>query len=413
MSQNQASQRAPQPVTRYNRAQTRAFQMVEVGFDEDLPTRLYDIVNFAAVILNLLATILFTFDNVKAEYGTVLHIIEAVTVAFFAVDYVLRLWTAPKKYPFDSKARAVGKYATSFNGIIDLISFLPFYLPWFFPSGSAAFRLFRVLRLFRLFRINAYYDSFNAITAVIKSKKQQLLSSIAILAVLMVASSLCMYSVEHNAQPDVFKNAFSGIWWATSTLLTVGYGDIYPITFAGRALGIIITFLGVFMVAIPTGILSAGFVQQYQSLKELGEQAAEFNLYFIKAELEEGDSWAGKTLAELDLPKNVIVAVVQRGDKTVMPRGDVTLLAGDALILGAESARSEWNPELRKLTLKEGSTWTGEQLKDLNLSRHTFIVMVRRGSEVIVPTGSTTFFPGDEVILYSQKHIPGSTKVTV
>ena len=82
--------------------------------------------------------------------------------------------------------------------------------------------------------------------------------------VLMLASSLCMYSVEHDAQPEVFQNAFSGIWWSMSTLLTVGYGDIYPVTTIGRVMAICIAFLGVGAVAIPTGIIGAGFVEQYQ-----------------------------------------------------------------------------------------------------------------------------------------------------
>ena len=81
--------------------------------------------------------------------------------------------------------------------------------------------------------------------------------------VLMLSSSLCMYSLENRAQPEVFTNAFSGIWWAASTLLTVGYGDIYPVTTIGKIFGIFIAFLGVGMVAIPTGIISAGFVDQY------------------------------------------------------------------------------------------------------------------------------------------------------
>ena len=111
----------------------------------------------------------------------------------------------------------------------------PYYLPLFFPAGAVVFRLFRIVRIFRLFRINAYYDSLNVITEVIIGKKQQLLSSLFILSVLMVASSLCMYSLEHDAQPEVFSNAFSGLWWSVSTLLTIGYGDIYPITPLGKA----------------------------------------------------------------------------------------------------------------------------------------------------------------------------------
>ena len=118
--------------------------------------------------------------------------------------------------------RLLWKYVISFTGIIDLLSFLPYYLPIFFPAGAAVFRLFRVVRIFRLFQINAYYDSLNVITEVIASKRQQLVSSVFLISVLMIAASLCMYSLEHEAQPEVFSNAFSAIWWSVSTLLTVG-----------------------------------------------------------------------------------------------------------------------------------------------------------------------------------------------
>ena len=89
--------------------------------------------------------------------------------------------------------------------------------------------MLRVARVFHLFRLNAKYDSFNVITTVLYEKRNQIISSVFIVLILMLASSLCMYSVEHDAQPEVFRNAFSGIWWSMSTLLTVGYGDIYPI----------------------------------------------------------------------------------------------------------------------------------------------------------------------------------------
>ena len=100
--------------------------------------------------------------------------------------------------------------------------------------------MLRVVRIFHLFRLNARYDSFNVITAVLYEKRNQIMSSVFIVLILMLASSLSMYSVEHDAQPDVFRNAFSGIWWSKSTLLTVGYGDIYPITTLGRIMAICI-----------------------------------------------------------------------------------------------------------------------------------------------------------------------------
>ena len=240
----------------------RVSEIVEAGAANDVVSRTYDIVSTLILLINVAVTILYTFDSAEAHYGRELLFIEAVTMAFFAVDYFLRLWTAPVTRPNLSEGRATWKYFISFTGLVDLLSFLPYYLPFFFPTGTAVFRLFRVVRVFRLFQINAYYNSLNVITEVISSKRQQLVSSVFILVVLMVGSSLAMYSVENSAQPEVFSNAFSGIWWAVSTLLTVGYGDIYPITNLGKIISISITFLGVGMVAIPTGIISAGFVDQ-------------------------------------------------------------------------------------------------------------------------------------------------------
>ena len=135
-----------------------------------------------------------------------------------------------------------------------------------FCNIAVIFRMLRVARIFHLFRLNAKYDSFNIITTVLyeNEKRNQIISSVFIVFILMLASSLCMYSVEHEAQPTVFRNAFSGIWWSMSTLLTVGYGDIYPVTTLGRIMAICIAYLGVGAVAIPTGIISAGFVEQYQ-----------------------------------------------------------------------------------------------------------------------------------------------------
>ena len=125
-----------------------------------------------------------------------------------------------------SKSRATIRFLVSFDGIVDLLTIIPA----FFLSGFVIFRMLRVARVFHLFRLNAKYDSLNVITTVLYEKRNQIISSVFIVLILMLASSLCMYSVEHDAQPEVFRNAFSGIWWSMSTLLTVGYGDIYAIT---------------------------------------------------------------------------------------------------------------------------------------------------------------------------------------
>ncbi len=301
--------------------------MVDVGFVEDPVSRAYDILNLFLIILNLLVSIALTFEEAREACGGVLLAIEAVTIAFFALDYLLRLWTADMLYPQLSKPKAVVRYVFSASGLVDLVSFLPYYLPVFFPAGTAAFRLFRVMRIFKLFRIGAYSDSFSVIKTVIYKKRQQLLTSMFIILVLMIGSSLCMYGVEHEAQPEVFKNALSGLWWSGSTLLTVGYGDIYPVTTLGRMMGTIIAFLGVGAVAIPTGIISAGFIEQYSELK------AEEETRTIRIRLAAGDDWTGSELGRLSVPESMSISGIRRNGEIMSPDGGLKLEAGDILTI--------------------------------------------------------------------------------
>ena len=383
----------------------RISEIIEVGASDDRLSRGYSILSTLILIVNLVVTILYTFDEMELNYGSFLLAAESVTVAFFALDYILRVWTAGPGNPTLSEIKAIKKYTHSFAGIIDLLSFLPYYLPIFFPAGAAVFRMFRVVRIFRIFQINAYYNSLNVITEVISSKRQQLLSSVFIIMVLMVASSLCMYSLENKAQPEVFSNAFSGIWWSVSTLLTIGYGDIYPITTLGKIFSIFITFLGVGMVAIPTGIISAGFVDQYSRLKRISEYAHESDIHFIKIQLDKKDFWTGTSIKDMKLPHGVIVAMIRRGRENIVPRGDTVLRASDTIILGAEALKDDRHIDLKEIVLLKHNPWNGMLIRDLDISRQTIIVMVKRNGTMLVPNGSLMLLEGDHVILYSQERI--------
>lgn len=391
----------------------RLFEIIEIGLPGDVASQVYDAFNILSIVINLVVSVMYTFDDLHAKFGPWLVTVEAITVAFFALDYCLRLWTAKFLRPSLSEPKAVLRYIFSFSGLVDLLSFLPYYLPVFFPSGAVAFRMFRVARVFRLFRVNAYYDSLGVITEVISSKRQQLFSSVFILLVLMLASSLCMYSLEHEAQPQVFTNAFSGIWWSVSTLLTIGYGDIYPVTTMGKIFSIFITFLGVGMVAIPTGIISAGFVDQYTRIKRISEYADEDEVHFIRVALTEHDSWSGKTIQQLGLPHGVIVVAIQRGHEVVVPRGSVELMADDVLVLGAESVGSsdQHHIELKELELRQHNPWNGQRIRDLDISRQTLIVIVKRKGRMLIPNGDLTLHQGDRVILYTRTRMAHASSI--
>ena len=125
-----------------------------------------------------------------------------------------------------------------------------------------ALRALRLVRLLRILKLNRYFDAVKSIGEVLASKKRELVGSLFFVVLLMLVSSFLMHSVEHDAQPEVFKNAFSGLWWAVATLTTVGYGDIYPVTVLGRVLGAVIAFSGIAALAIPTGIITAGLTEQ-------------------------------------------------------------------------------------------------------------------------------------------------------
>ena len=397
----------------WNKRRKRIFQILEVGNDLDTASRAYDFLNAASIIINLIVSIMYTYTEVREKYGDILLIVEGVTVAFFTVDFALRLFTAKFIYPRLKERHAVIKYMFSFNGIVDILSFVPYYLPVFFPMGTVAFRMIRIIRIFRLFRINAYYDSLSVIKEVLDGKKQQLISSVFIILVLMMGSSLCMYSLEHEAQPEVFKNAFSGIWWAASTLLTVGYGDIYPITFAGKLFGIAITFLGVGMVAIPTGIISAGFVDQYSTIKKKTEYGYEMDMNFIKVNINEYDKWIGKRIADLSLPSGIIVAAVRRREELIIPRGDIVIEEDDIIIIGAEPYDEVETINLKEVVLKRQHPWNGHRIKDIDISKHSVIVLVKRKNKTLIPNGNMMLYEGDRVFMYTKMVLENMNNIEI
>lgn len=301
----------------------RVFSIIQIGNREDLPSRAFDYFIVAVILVNIACTFLETFA-VMEPYMQILRVVEQLTLLVFCVEYALRIWTAPLLYPGLSPWKAVIKFLHSYDGVVDLLTILPF----FFLDGFIVFRMLRVVRIFHLFRINSYYDSFNVITSVLYEKRNQLLSSLFILVVLILASSLGMYSAEHEAQPELFKNALSGIWWSVSALLTVGYGDIYPITPLGRAMAIVISFLGVMAVAIPTGIISAGFVENYNEASGLDET---FHTEIITVGID--SAWIGMKTKEIEERYGLKILFVKRNGEQIAPDRDTKILQDDVLLL--------------------------------------------------------------------------------
>ena len=312
-----------------NKTRKRLFDIIQIGNTSDRPSRYFDIFIAVVIIANISVLFLETFQSLS-EYFGLFDAIDDITVSIFIVEYILRIWTADFLFPEQKRGVAIFRFITSANGIIELLTILPF----FFLSGMVVFRMLRVVRIFHLFRLNSHYDSFSVIRTVLNEKKNQILSSLFIIFIVIMASSLLMYNVENKVQPESFENAFSGLWWSVSTILTIGYGDIYPVTILGKILGVIISFLGVFAVALPTGIISAGFVEQYQEMKAAERSgSADLDMPTHNVMVDIDSRWIGKSSQELEDEFGLMLVLVRRDGSVVRPSETYHVEVGDMLVL--------------------------------------------------------------------------------
>ena len=237
------------------------FDVIQPDHGNSFCSSLFDRIITGLILVSVVTVFAITFDLPEKLRGA-LEVVESVASIAFTAEYLLRIWTADKLYPKMSSVKARIRYVVSAMAIIDLLAIMPFWLPKIFPGSLLGVRALRLVRLLRILKLNRYFNAVRSLGEVIAGKKRELIGSLFFVFLLMMVSSLLMYAVEHDAQPNVFRNAFSGFWWAVATLTTVGYGDIYPITVLGRILGAGIALSGVAALAIPTGIITSGFLER-------------------------------------------------------------------------------------------------------------------------------------------------------
>lgn len=250
-----------------NKIKNRVFQIIEPADNGDIASKVFDIGIILLIVLNLIMVIAETF-SLPESIKTILSKAETVSVLIFTIEYVLRIWTADLTRADLKPGKARIRYVLSFMAIIDLLAILPFYVPFIIPIDLRVLRTLRVTRLLRLFKVNRYTSALSTIGRVFKRKASQLVASMFVVVLLMLIAAILMYNIENAAQPDTFHNAFDALWWAIATLTTVGYGDIYPVTPGGRILSSVIAILGIGLVAVPTGIISAGFMEEIEGEQE-------------------------------------------------------------------------------------------------------------------------------------------------
>jgi voltage-gated potassium channel len=254
--------------SRYRRARYFVYELLH---SIDIETRLEYYVRLtiaALIVLNIVAVILETVEELRSEYHLVLQLVEYISVGVFSLEYLLRVWSAVEIPRFRQPLLGRLRYMGTFFAMVDLLSIAPFYLPHIISIDLRFVRSLRLLRLFRVLKLGRYSASVEMMGRVVRRKREELISAMGIMMLILLVASGLMYYLEHEAQPGAFPNMVASLWWGIATLTTIGYGDVYPITVLGKVCAAVISILGIGIVALPSGILVAGFVDELQSKKE-------------------------------------------------------------------------------------------------------------------------------------------------
>lgn len=217
------------------------------------------------ILLNALAVILESVQGYYLQYSALFKIFEIFSVTVFTIEYLLRVWTCDSDEEFAAPVKGRLRFIVKPMSIIDLLAILPLFLPLLFVFDFRFIRILRVIRMLRLLKLGRYFEVIQKLGRVLVAKREELIFTLGVVMLLLVISSSLMYYVENPVQPEVFSSIPAAMWWGVATLTTVGYGDVYPVTPVGKILGAVIAIMGIGMVALPTGIIGSGLMEELQS----------------------------------------------------------------------------------------------------------------------------------------------------
>ena len=221
----------------------------------------FEKLSMIAVLLSVISIILLSVETLPETVTSLLVVLDGCLGWFFVLEFLIRIILTQAE---GSSLRAYKSYQISFFGVVDLLSVLPVVAPLVFgPSLTTlkALRLFRLLRVLKLVRHN---ESLARLGRVMKAVRSALLTTLFLTLLIVVITSIFMYNIEHDAQPEAFPNVIATFWWAITTLTTVGYGDIFPVTAMGKLFSALLSVLGIGIIAIPTGLISAAYLREIE-----------------------------------------------------------------------------------------------------------------------------------------------------
>lgn len=243
----------------------RIFQILENQSQEYPRTAwLFSWVLTLVVLGNVLAVVLESVPSIEAQHGKALALFDGLSVVFFSLEYLLRIWTAAeRKHRSQSHTRRRIAYMLSFHGLVDLLALLPFFLQALMPGLDL--RVLRILRVMRILKLSHYSTALEDLMATIYAERGAFISALYLLALTILITSCLMHFAEHALQAEQFGSIPAAMWWSIITITTVGYGDVTPISTWGKVIGAITALSGVFTVALLTGIVASGFATRVRT----------------------------------------------------------------------------------------------------------------------------------------------------
>lgn len=261
-------------LNKYNKAQNRCREVLQNATYEDQTSKYVDNFLAALVVINIIAVALESVTSIYIRFSQYFDLIELISVLIFTIEYFLRIWSAPiqaeNKNTLGDSLRQRWKYITSFTGIIDLVSIVPFYVQTIFPYLDL--RVLRAFRLLRILKLSNYNSALEDLFEAILEERKSFYAALYLFVVVFIVSSSLMYFAEHRMHPDGFKSIPESMYWSLITLTTVGYGDITPVTVAGKVIASASAIFGVIVVALITGIVVSSFNSQMERRRLIFEE---------------------------------------------------------------------------------------------------------------------------------------------
>ena len=244
----------------------RVFHFIESTDPNNRASHLLNLALIILIIANVTAVIIESEPSIGKTYSAYFHAFEFISVMIFTTEYIIRLWCCVEldAYQGYSPLKARLSYIVSPIALIDLLAILPFFISLFITVDLRYLRLLRVLRLMKL---SHYFKGFNIFLTVINKELKSIAAAMMVMLFLIIIAASLMYTLESQKQPEVFGSILHSLWWAVVTMTTVGYGDVTPVTTAGKVVATFIMLIGVGLVALPAGMLAARFGEELRERK--------------------------------------------------------------------------------------------------------------------------------------------------